>query len=307
MVQQIERTETTAENRQRVRTTCPLTSEQIAEYNAEGFLIVRGFFDPQELEPLRVDCEEDPDLRGTITPVTDDKGNVFEISSWSDLGDTMLGMIPRMARVVHASEALLGEECYHWHSKIVRKRPHTKSIVNFHQDYWFWHYDGCLFPHNLTCTIAVDRHTKENGCLQVVKKSHLMGRLDQIKRGNDYCTDPKRVKEILKRLEMVHCELEQGDVLFLHGNALHWSDVNRSDDPRTILHCSYNAVSNAPFWVEGQEHHQYEPLFTIPDSVLKDGQYDGIFNNHKFHAVETEENRGTGIFRRKPLSEVIGQ
>jgi hypothetical protein len=57
-------------------------------------------------------------------------------------------------------------------------------------------------------------------------------------------------------------------------------------------------VSNAPFWVEGQEHHIYKPLHRLPDSVLKDGKYDSVFEKHKFHNKETDENRGTGIFRR---------
>jgi ectoine hydroxylase-related dioxygenase (phytanoyl-CoA dioxygenase family) len=285
-------------DQQKIVTTRPLSSAQISEYHAEGFVIVPGFFDPEELESLKLACEEDPEIRGAQTSVMDDQGRVFKVASWSDLSDTMLGVIPRMARVVDASEALLGQECYHWHSKIVRKQPHTESVVGFHQDYWFWYNDGCLFPDILTCTIAVDKHTKNNGCLQVVKKSHLMGRIDQFKCGNDYCTDPSRVEKILERLEMVHCEMEMGDVLFLHGNTLHWSDVNHSDMPRTILHCTYNAVSNAPFRVDGQEHHIYKPLYKLPDSVLKDGKYDSVFEKHKFHNKETDENRGTGIFRR---------
>jgi hypothetical protein len=36
----------------------------------------------------------------------------------------------------------------------------------------------------------------------------------------------------------------------------------------------------------------------LPDSVLKDGKYDSVFEKHKFHNKETDENRGTGIFRR---------
>lgn len=300
MVNQINRHETDLPNPDKleIRTTRPLSPEQIAEYHAEGFVIVRGFFEPEEIEPLRLACEEDPEIRGAQTSVIDDQGRTFKVATWSDLGNTMLGVIPRMARVVDAFFALLGKECYHWHSKIVRKQPRTNSLVGFHQDYWFWYHDGCLFPDMLTCTIAVDKHTKENGCLQVVKKSHLMGRLDHFKRGNDHYTDPDRLQKILERLETVHCEMEAGDVVFFHSNTLHWSDVNRSDLPRTTLHCSYNAVSNAPFWVEGQEHHQYRPLHKLPDSILKDGGYDSVFAKHKFHDVETDENRGTSIFRR---------
>ncbi|CAD5966594.1 putative phytanoyl-CoA dioxygenase [Planktothrix tepida] len=307
MVNQINSHETNRENRNReeISTTHPLSPEQIAEYHAEGFVIVRGFFDPEELEPLQLACEEDPEIKGTQTSVTDHLGRTFKVATWTDLGNAMLGVIPRIARIVDAAEALLGMECYHWHSKLLRKQPHTDSVVNFHQDYWFWYYDGCLFPQLLTCTIAIDKNTKENGCLQIVKKSHLLGRLDQVSLGNDYGTEPERLEKILERLEIVHCELEPGDALFFHANTLHGSGSNYSDLPRTLIHCTYNAVSNSPFLTEGQEHHRYRPLHKLPDSILTDGGYDSIFTKHEFHAVETENGVGAGIFRRYPTEKKL--
>ena len=45
----------------------------------------------------------------------------------------------------------------------------------------------------------------------------------------------------------------------------------RSERPRTLLHCSYNAVANAPY-VAGQEHHAFRPLEVAPDTALRDGR-----------------------------------
>lgn len=275
-----------------------LSSEEIAQYHAEGYVIVRNFFDATEIEPLRVACEADPSLGCSQTAITDHHGRTFKAAIWTDLGDTMLGVLPRMPRMVNAAENLLGKSCYHWHSKIVRKQPNTQSVVNFHQDYWFWYYDGCLFPDLLTCTIAVDRSTQENGCLQVVKKSHLLGRLDQVKSGNDYITDLERLDKILETHELIDCEMEPGDVVFFHANTLHGSGPNLASFPRTVVHCTYNASANAPYKTKGQAHHQYRPLVKIPDSVLRENNYDSVFEKQKFHTVETDENSNNSIFRR---------
>ncbi|MEA5536954.1 phytanoyl-CoA dioxygenase family protein [Crocosphaera sp. XPORK-15E] len=299
MINQINETILTPREPRKIQTIRPLSSTQIAQYHTEGFVMIPNFFDPEELEPLRLECDQDPHIKGSQTSVIDAQGRTFKVATWNDLGNTMLGIIPRMARLIDATEALLGEECYHWHSKIIRKQPQSNSAVGFHQDYWFWYHDGCLFPNLLTCTIAIDKQTQENGCLQIAKKSHLMGRLDHFQSGNDYCTDPERVAKILARLEKVYCEMEIGDALFFHSNTLHWSDGNFSNLPRTVLHCSYNAVSNAPFWIEGQEHHQYSPIQKLSDSVLKEGSYDSIFEKHQFHVVETDDKSGVSIFRRQ--------
>jgi ectoine hydroxylase-related dioxygenase (phytanoyl-CoA dioxygenase family) len=48
-------------------------------------------------------------------------------------------------------------------------------------------------------------------------------------------------------LERVYAELEPGDALFFHSNALHRSDTNLSDQPRWALIACYNRVDNPPY------------------------------------------------------------
>jgi hypothetical protein len=65
------------------------------------------------------------------------------------------------------------------------------------------------------------------------------------------------------------------------------------------MHCSYNAVDNAPFIQEGQEHHRYRPLMKLPDSIIKEGSYDRGFDRHEFHPTETDNSLGKGVFYRQ--------
>ena len=288
------------------KTARPLTAEQIAQFHKDGFVMIRGLFDPEEIEPLRNACIADPGINQTQTTVDDGSEGFYKVSIWTELGDALLGVIPRMARLVDAAEALLGEPCYHWHSKLLRKRPGDGEVA-YHQDIATWYEDGCLFPNLLTCTLAVDKNDKENGCLKLVPGSHKMNRIHRIRVGETIDThrpDPVRVGHAIDKLGVVYAELEPGDVLIFHSQTLHGSEPNHSDRPRTVLHTSYNAVSNAPVQQANQEHHRYKPLVKLSDDTIKNGQYQGIFEGHCFHPPETSEAPGMGVFFRKSDADV---
>jgi len=71
---------------------------------------------------------------------------------------------------------------------------------------------------------------------------------------------------ILERHEIVHCELEPGDTLFFHCNALHRSDQNRSPHRRWTLIICYNAVGNDT--VTRDDDRYYVPLEPVADSAI---------------------------------------
>ncbi len=282
--------------RKKITTQFPLTQEQISQYNNDGYVIVRNFFSAEELEPLKQACDQDPELYKTGTTVNYGEAGFFKVSVWSELGNSLLGVIPRMARLVDAAETLEGEECYHWHSKLVIKKP-KEGFVDWHAGYGDWYEDYCLYPKLPTCCIAVNKNTRENGCLQIAKGSHHLGRIENIMLPNTDTsgTDPERLKIILDRLEIVHCELEQGDAVFFHANTLHGSDANQTNERRTLLFCVYNVVSNEPYNLENQMHHRYVPLQKVSDSVLLENQYNGIFETKKFFGIETANNPEAGV------------
>ena len=116
--------------------------------------------------------------------------------------------------------------------------------------------------------IAVDPATRQNGCLQVLKGSHQMGRLDHELTGEQAGANMERVEEAQKVLDHVHVEIEPGDGLFFHCNLLHRSDRNASADPRWSLICCYNAARNNPF--KESHHLRYTPLDKVADTAIKE-------------------------------------
>jgi ectoine hydroxylase len=146
------------------------------------------------------------------------------------------------------------------------KEPRVGGAWEWHQDYGYWYQNGCLYPYMASCLIALDRASRENGCLQVLRGSHLMGRIEHGRFGEQTGADPERVNAALERLELVYCEMEPGTGLFFHSNLLHASSANTSDRSRWSLICCYNAARNDPY--KEAHHPRYTPLSKVGDEAI---------------------------------------
>lgn len=246
-----------------------LTPDQRIAYERDGFVMVRGLFDAEESTLLQQAMETDPQVRANLYDRFDASGKATKMVTWNQPGDSVYGLAARSHRIVDTMEDLLGGEVYHYHSKLTAKEPFEGGAWEWHQDYGYWYNNGCLFPLMASVMVALDKCTKENGCLQVLRGSHHMGRIDHgLMEGQQVGADPQRLEHALKRMEVVYAEMEPGDGLFFHCNTLHRSDQNRSPNRRwTVLFC-YNAARNNPY----REHHHpfYTPLEKVDDSAIKD-------------------------------------
>ena len=245
-----------------------LTEKEKTQFLENGYTIVKKFFDEEEIELLQRASNEDPAIRKHFYDRKDSEGLITKMAAWNHPDDSIYGVVARSYKLVDTMEDLLGGEVYHYHSKITAKEPYDGGAWEWHQDYGYWYNNGCLFPHMATAMIALDKCTKENGCLQILAGSNQIGRIDHaLLESGQVGVDLKRVEEAKKHLKLIYCEIEPGDVLFFHCNTLHRSDKNKSDQRRWTLLCCYNAARNNPFL----EHHhpRYTPLKKVPDEDIK--------------------------------------
>lgn len=244
----------------------PLNQQEVKQYREDGFVVVRAMFDKTEIELLRRSAKDDKALDDHAFGKTDDQGGVVRLSLWNHPGNSIYGMFARCRSLVDSAEALLGGEVYHYHSKMIMKEPRVGGAWAWHQDYGYWYQNGVLFPLLTSVFIAVDRATKENGCLQVLKGSHLAGRVDHILTGEQAGADLERVNALAARLELVYLDMEPGDAVFFDPNLLHRSDQNRSGNPRWSMICCYNAARNDPY--KDAHHPRYTPLAKVDDAAI---------------------------------------
>jgi ectoine hydroxylase len=245
-----------------------LTDHQLERYHEDGYLLVSEFFTPEEIELLQKTAKEDNELDKRSFGRADGEGGVVRLSLWNHPGDGIYGMFARCEKMVRSCEQLLGGEVYHYHSKMILKDAKVGGAWAWHQDYGYWYQNGVLFPLLTSVFIAVDPCTKANGCLQVLKGSHLAGRIHHSLTGEQAGADRERVEELSKRLELVHVEMKPGDVLFFHANTLHRSDQNHSEQPRWSMICCYNAARNDPY--KDSHHPRYTPLNVVPDRAIRE-------------------------------------
>ena len=243
-----------------------LQEEEVKAYQKDGYIIVRNLFTIEEINLLGQTARADNEMDQASTKRDDGEGNAVRLALWNHPGDGVYGMFARSRRLVDRVEQLLDDEAYHYHSKMVLKDAKVGGAWAWHQDYGYWYQNGVLTPNLCSVMIAVDQATVENGCMQVIKGSHKLGRVNHVLSGDQAGADMERVEEAKKRLDLVHVTMDPGDALFFHSNTLHASDANESDHPRWAMICCYNAASNDPY--KDSHHPRYTKLEKVEDEGI---------------------------------------
>lgn len=246
-----------------------LTDAHAAAFRDDGFFVVDDLLDPEETALLGDVARADADLARAAVRRADGEGGAVALNVENRLDDaTLYAALVRSARVAGPMARLLGDEVYHWHHKMIFKEARVGGAWAWHQDYGYWYGNACLWPDLASCMIAVDAATRENGCLQVLRGSHLLGRVDHGKSGDQTGADPERVGQAVARLERVYVEMRPGSAVFFHCNTLHRSDQNASDRPRWAFICCYNTRRNSPY--RPTRHPAYEPMEVWDDARVRE-------------------------------------
>ena len=243
-----------------------LTIDQIADFDRDGFVFVDGMFSIDEVDILRKAVKSASRVREHTIVAHDADDNESPLAIWRDIGEDVFGVVSASPRIVKSIRALLREDVYHWHSKVMLKYPEGGGAWEWHQDYGYWYGDGCPYPRLASAMITIDEAMNVNGCLKVMVGSHLLGRLDHGHVGNQHGAEPERAEALESMLPVHYVEAKPGSVLFLHCNLLHTSEPNLSKFPRIAYICCYNAFSNIP--ILGKGHGPPVPIQLAPDDAI---------------------------------------
>ncbi len=223
----------------------PLTPEQIALYERDGFVVIESGFNDDELELLR---EAADDLIERSGPPEPDNPRVRAEEDELN-GRVIVRKIEPIIDVVPALEALVydprmtgpasqffGEEVFLFEDKLNYKPPFVGEKYDLHQDYAYWQdYTDRL----ITVTLLLDGATPENGCLRFVPGSHKQG---LIPRENDH---PRLIKEEIDDPSIsVDAPGPAGSLVVFSCYTAHHSFANRTDKGRRAILYTYNPASD---------------------------------------------------------------
>jgi len=243
-----------------------LTAQQIKSYQQDGYIIIPGFFNRQEIEKLYKVALEDEMIRKNSFDLNDQSGKKTKLALWYTPGNDIYGLLTRSERIVQAANKLLDgtDPVCHYHSKLMQKEPKVGGAWEWHQDYGYWYKNGFLFPDRMiSVMIAITEAKKENGCLQVIKGSHKLGRVEHGFAGEQVGASQEHVDLALDIMDLVYVEIKPGDALIFHPNLLHRSEANLSDKSRWSIISVYNRQTNVPYI-------DNSPSSTVPVEMVSD-------------------------------------
>ncbi|MBB1285791.1 phytanoyl-CoA dioxygenase family protein [Flavisolibacter sp. BT320] len=246
-----------------------LTPDQMAAYHRDGYLLIKNFCSPGEVDKLYSTALEDDAMRKNALDLNDQSGKKTRLSLWFTPGNDVFGYLTRSEKIVNAVGQLLDSDApvCHFHSKLMQKEPRVGGAWEWHQDYGYWYKNQFMFPDQLiSVMVALTPANKENGCLQFIRGSHKMGRVNHGFAGEQVGADMVMVNNALQTMELVYGELSPGDALFFHPNLLHRSEANLSDHPRWSIIACYCSQTNLAY--NETSTSWKTPVQAVPDEAI---------------------------------------
>jgi ectoine hydroxylase-related dioxygenase (phytanoyl-CoA dioxygenase family) len=256
-----------------------LSSEQVSAFYKDGYIIVKNFCSKQEIDKLYGTAIEDNAMRNNALDLNDQSGKKTRLSLWFTPGNDVFGYLTRSEKVINSVARLLDSDApvCHFHSKLMQKEPRVGGAWEWHQDYGYWYKNQFMFPDQLVSVmVALTHANKENGCLQVIKGSHKLGRVNHGFAGEQVGADMVMVNNALQTMELVYTELEAGDALFFHSNLLHRSEANLSEHPRWSIISCYSAQSNLAY--NETSTAWKTPVSIVPDNAILEWEAQSLSN-----------------------------
>jgi phytanoyl-CoA hydroxylase len=252
-----------------------LTKEQIEQYREEGYLLVKGLFDAEKLtaidqwlNEIASRRNEFPQGKFVMEKLSDEKmkklsplGAVRKINSLAtDEGALEFFGPNSQASRMCAELTNCNDQLLIFLSAFAKPALHGSSTP-WHQDQALWNF---YCPNFLSCWVALDPCTKENGYLQFYRGGHKEGMIPHtVHEGAPHLYIPE---QLLDKSRIVAVPMDAGDAVFFGGVIPHFSEPNRSPHRRVGIPAVYGSEAelkqavNLARWVRMRETHKLNYL-----------------------------------------------
>jgi L-proline 4-hydroxylase len=254
-----------------------LTGAQLAEFHAQGFLILPALFSPDEVAVLQAEL---PRLFGEETPanVREKASGEVRTAMGLHLRSPVYAGLCRHPRFVEPARQILGTD------RLYIQQAKINAKVAFSGEAWQWHYDfathhaedGVPEPLALNLHVFLDDVTEHNGPLVFIRGSHREG---PVRTALDtettsyalWIVDNETVARLAKAGGLVTAAGVAGTALIFGDCLVHGSPPNLSPWDRRIFSLILNPIANAQtrFARPDYKHHRdFTPVVPLADDCL---------------------------------------
>ncbi|MEZ6126881.1 MAG: phytanoyl-CoA dioxygenase family protein [Planctomycetaceae bacterium] len=234
------------------------SSDQLADFERDGFLILRGLL-PESyvrkiLEVTRrdtsahygdIEYEADVQYPGAPASLDAEGGRTIRRLRQAFSRDPVFSALVKEPFLLKRLQQLLGPQVVMplaHHNCVMTKHPKFSSDTGWHQDTRFWSFER---PDLVNIWLALGPETVTNGCLRLLPGTHRMP-VDrrQLDEGVFLRTDLPENQPLLD--QAVTAELQPGDVLFFHARCFHAATRNFSEATKYSAVFTFRALNNPP-------------------------------------------------------------
>ncbi|OCC22459.1 ectoine hydroxylase [Croceicoccus estronivorus] len=237
----------------------PLSAEQAASFDRDGFLVLPEVFTEEEVTLLQQEAGTllgDPatldDETLILEPGSDEVRSIFAIHEQSAL----MRRLAEDQRLAGAASFLLDDEVYVHQSRLNYKPGFQGKEFYWHSDFETWHVeDGMPRMRALSISVLLAENTPNNGPLMLIPGSHRTylscvgetpeDHYKQSLRKQDYgVPDEYSLAELATEHGITAPVGLPGSVVIFDCNVMHGSNGNITPFPRSNAFFVFNAVSN---------------------------------------------------------------
>lgn len=206
-----------------------LSQSDAQQYWEDGFVFPVRVFSSNEAEQYRNQLEDieqswiNADLPRPLSQY---------IRSHSETVMPFAAQMAHHPAVLDAVESLLGENIMIWGAEFFIKEAQSNNIVSMHQDLTYWGFGET--SDQVTAWIALSPATVQSGCMDLVKGSHKNAILPHTETHaeNNMLSRGQEVNVNVSDADITAVELQPGEMSLHHGQTIHGSKPNTSNDRR---------------------------------------------------------------------------
>ncbi len=238
----------------------PLTQDQIAHYEREGYLVLRDVFSPSEVHALQSAATAllaDPSGLEKETLITEPGSDRVRSVFMVDRQSLVMGRLAADERLAGIARFLLSDDVYVHQSRLNYKPGFVGKEFYWHSDFETWHVeDGMPRMRALSMSVLLEPNSALNGPLMIIPGSHrkyltCVGETPEnhykssLKKQEYGVPDQANLTALVDTHGIAAPTGEAGTVVIFDCNAMHGSNGNITPHPRANAFIVYNAVSNA--------------------------------------------------------------
>ena len=239
-----------------------LTAEQKQFFDENGYLPYGRVLSDEEIQALRQRSEDIAAGRMTHVPAhniqfeqafrdgeggaatTEPRIDMIRKMTYLCYHDDLFQAVAKKAEIVDVIEVLLGPNIKFYADQLMMKPRFNGTVTDWHQDSVAW---PMFAPQNhVSCWVALDDATIDNGCMTVIPGSHRWGPIAREYRD--------RFLELAHVADPVPVEVKAGHCMFHHGLNFHRTEANTTPNRRRGLALHYLDAETSYLGIVDEDH-----------------------------------------------------